>query len=506
MTTPGGSRDFGRGERIGKYEILTRLSVGGMAELFLAFTAGPGGFRKFVTLKRILPDLREEEEFVAMFLDEARISASLSHSNIAQVYDLGQEGEDYFIAMEFVPGQDLAHVVRAARKQQRELPIGYATKVVRDLALALNSAHHFTGPDGALEPIVHRDVSPKNVMVSYSGAVKVIDFGIAKARGRLGHTRAGLVKGSTSYMSPEQLRSEELDGRSDLFSAAIILYELLVGRPLFTSVDEQKTTERILNETLSAPAEFKSTIPKALSDVVLRALSRDRELRFATGRELAKAIEEAAGGQLFDDEATGDLMGQLFKEQREQTIALLRPAGDKQDTAALRKVARTFSHTGNTPSEGGPAAAKTPATRATIPATPRPESRPGPATILVVDDSATSRALTEIVLKQEGFAVITSEGPTAALARLGSTPVDLILLDVMMPEMDGFELCRRIRESAALRYLPILFLSSACSVEERVQGLTAGADDFVRKPFEPTELVARVRSHLQRVALLRERR
>src|SRR4051812_46369838 len=174
--------DLDRGRRIGKYEILTRLSMGGMAELFLAYTAGPGGFRKFVAVKQILPDIKKDESFVKMFLDEARITAAFSHANIGQVFDLGEQDSELFLAMEFISGQNLEQIVKRANKRAFTIPLGFAARVVRDACLGQHYAHHFTDAAGKSAPVVHRDVSPKNVMVTYTGDVKVIDFGIAKAR------------------------------------------------------------------------------------------------------------------------------------------------------------------------------------------------------------------------------------------------------------------------------------------------------------------------------------
>src|SRR5512140_684997 len=227
--------NFDRGRRIGKYEIVTRLSVGGMAELFLAFFAGPGGFRKYVALKQILPDVAKDQDFVKMFLDEARITAAFSHANVGSVFDLGQEGQELYLAMEFISGQNLQQILKAAYAARQPLPIGFAATVARDACLGLHYAHTFVDRAGTPSPVIHRDVSPKNVMVSYAGEVKVIDFGIAKAKNRLGKTQIGIVKGTRGYMSPEQVKGAPLDGRSDLFCMGVILYEMLTGEKLFAT-------------------------------------------------------------------------------------------------------------------------------------------------------------------------------------------------------------------------------------------------------------------------------
>jgi serine/threonine protein kinase len=310
-----------RGRKIGKYEILTRLSVGGMAELFLAFTSGPGGFRKFVALKQILPDVKTEE-FVKMFLDEARITAAFSHPNIGQVFDLGLEEEELYLAMEFLPGQNLEQVMMAA-SYVRPLPVGFAARVARDVCLGLHYAHNFTAPSGRKVAVVHRDMAPRNVMLTYDGLVKVIDFGIAKAKGRIARTHVGMVKGTSGYMSPEQVRGQELDGRSDLFTAGVLLHEMLCGQRLFDTTDEDKMMRQIANADIVPPRVSDPDVPEALDAVVMKALAKDPAKRFATGREMAKAIETAMGQDLFDDEAIAELMQALFAEKRLKTLALL---------------------------------------------------------------------------------------------------------------------------------------------------------------------------------------
>nr|WP_240359502.1 serine/threonine-protein kinase [Pyxidicoccus trucidator] len=332
MAMQGGAGDDpDRGRRIGKYEILTRLSMGGMAELFLAFTSGPGGFRKFVAVKQILPDIKKDEQFVKMFLDEARITAAFSHANIGQVFDLGEEGGELYLAMEFLPGQNLEQVVKASTRQGYALPMGFIGRVIRDACLGLHYAHHFTDPSGRPAVVVHRDVSPKNVMLTYDGVVKVIDFGIAKARGRLGRTQVGMVKGTSGYMSPEQVRNTALDGRSDLFSVGVMLHEMLVGQRLFTGPHEAAVMLQIVEGDIPAPRSINPDVPEALEAVALRALARDASQRFTSGREMARAIEAALGPELFDEDGITAVMGDMFAEKRQKTRTLLELASSAED-------------------------------------------------------------------------------------------------------------------------------------------------------------------------------
>ncbi|HEX5752516.1 MAG TPA: protein kinase [Archangium sp.] len=311
------------GQRIGRYEVLTQLSVGGMAELFLGYTSGPGGFRKYVALKRVLPDARGDEQFEKMFLDEARITAALNHPNIGQVFELGQDAEGLFLAMEFIAGQNLNQVADVPRRRGQVLPVGFTLAVVRDVCLALHYAHAFTTPGGKPSPVIHRDVSQKNVMVTYDGGVKLLDFGIAKARDGVVRTQVGMVKGTTGYMSPEQVRGEPLDGRSDLFAAGVMLYELLTGERLFSAETERQEMEMILKAPIPDPGVKVPTLPPGVPEVVLKALAREREQRYASGREMAKALEAAAGGLLMDAEQRAAFMLEHFGDRREATRRLL---------------------------------------------------------------------------------------------------------------------------------------------------------------------------------------
>lgn len=380
MSSAPGAADFNRGQKVGKYEILTRLSVGGMAELFLAFTAGPGGFRKFVALKTILPDIKKDESFVKMFLDEARITAALSHANIGQVYDLGIEAGELYLAMEFISGLNLEQVQKTLAKKGEKMPLGFACAAIRDSAMALHYAHNFVDPAGKPSPVVHRDVSPKNVMVTYQGAVKVIDFGIAKAKGRLNRTQVGMVKGTSGYMSPEQVRGQPLDGRSDLFSVGVMLFEFLTGQRLFNLPSDAAMMMAIADANIPDPRSINPEIPKPLADVVMKALAREKEERFATGKELAKAVEAAASKLLFDEEQNAEFIQKLFAEKMEKTRQLLEIASRpvEADEALLNEVAGAIA------SEEGD---KTPAPKKAVTPprasnrTPAPRMKPDDATL-----------------------------------------------------------------------------------------------------------------------------
>ena len=313
---------------LGKYELLSKLSTGGMSEIFLATQKGLAGFRKIVVLKSILPNIRGQEEFVKMFLEEARITSSFNHPNIAQVFDLDTDDEHLFLVMEFVQGATLTEVTRASEQNAVGLPLGFALTVIRDTALALHYAHTFSDPRGRKQAIVHRDVSGKNIMVTYEGTTKLLDFGIAKALGayRSDTTSIGMVKGTTGYMSPEQVLGEAVDARSDIFSLGVVLHESLTGARLFARPTEEQEMRAVLNETAEPPSRANPMVSYAIDKVTLKALSQKRDNRYSNALEFARALESAASGTMWHPEQLGDLVKRLHAERLQQTHSLVQAA------------------------------------------------------------------------------------------------------------------------------------------------------------------------------------
>ncbi len=310
----------------GKYDILCRLSTGGMSQIFLAYQKGLAGFRKIVVLKSILPDISGEEDFVSMFLDEAKTTASFQHPNIAQVYDLDVDQEMLFLAMEFVQGCTLVEMARACRMAKEPIPIGFTLSSVRDTALALHYAHNYVDEQGHKTVVIHRDVAEKNIMVTYEGTTKLLDFGIAKAAGRNTRTTVGMVKGTSGYMSPEQIRGEELDPRSDIFSLGVVAHECLTGMRLFHGKNPEEGMLAALRDDVAPPSKQNPAVTAAVDAVVLKALARDREKRFATALEFARALEKAAYETMWHPEQSGELVARHFADRRKQTRDLLAQA------------------------------------------------------------------------------------------------------------------------------------------------------------------------------------
>ncbi len=288
------------GTKLGGYELLGPLEFGGMAEIYLARVSGIEGFERHVVLKRMLPHYASHRSYETMFLDEARLMASLCHPNIVHTYDLGFDGDSYFFTMEYVNGADTRKLLRKCVARGFEVPIEHAVKIVIDAAAGLHSAHESRAPDGTPSEIVHRDVSPSNVLVSFEGCVKLIDFGVAKAARRMTETRSGTLKGKASYMSPEQCRAEPVDRRSDIFTLGILLYELSTTRRLFTGRSEYEIMDRVANVDFIPPTGLNRRYPDELERIVMKCLAMDPEDRYQTAQELQLDLEDFARYEALD--------------------------------------------------------------------------------------------------------------------------------------------------------------------------------------------------------------
>jgi eukaryotic-like serine/threonine-protein kinase len=278
--------------RLGPYELLQKLATGGMAEIYIARREGPHGFSKRIALKRILPQLAADPEFVAMFIDEARLCAQLTHPNLVQVFDFGEEGNELYMAMELVEGTTAAKVVRAAAAREEPVPTEVALQIALSVGRGLAHAHEATDEEGRPLGLIHRDVSPGNILISRSGAVKLGDFGIARAAEFDRRTDQGQLKGKLGYMSPEQVTGRELDTKSDQFTAAIVLAELLTARPLFSGSREMDVLVKIRDADCSVLERYGHHIPSDVMSVLRRALSRRREDRYPTTSAYVDALEE----------------------------------------------------------------------------------------------------------------------------------------------------------------------------------------------------------------------
>jgi serine/threonine protein kinase len=279
-------------EMLGKYRLLGMMNAGGMAELLLALHAGPEGFSKVVALKRVLPHLSTEQSFIEMFLDEARLAARLDHANLVRVYDFGDVQGRYFLAMEYLPGEDASRVVARSRRLGLPVPMEIAAFIVSGAAAGLHFAHELTGEDGQPLGLVHRDATPSNILVTYYGTVKVLDFGVAKTAGQLHHTQTGMVKGKLSYLAPEQVSGQAVDRRTDVFALGLVLWELLAGRRLYQGDNAAAIAHALVYETAPAPSSVRPEVPPELDAIVARAMAKNPDERFQTAAELEDALEE----------------------------------------------------------------------------------------------------------------------------------------------------------------------------------------------------------------------
>jgi len=311
--------------RLGRYELIYSIGEGGMANVFLARSSGPAGFHKWFAIKRIHPHLARDQKFVDMFLDEARIAAAIEHQNVAHVFDLGEAGGAYFLAMEYLHGESLYGLTRESVTLGGALDGRIAAYVTARALDGLHFAHEATGRGGKQLNLVHRDVSPQNIFVTYDGQVKLTDFGVAKAANRLTNTETGLMKGKIAYASPEQLRGEPLDRRTDIFAMAICLWEITTGRRLFKGNSNAETLYRVSSGYRVSPSSLVPGYPAELERIVTKGLAQDREERYATADEFARDLDRfvARSGDPIGSREVKTLMHALFADQINEKEAIL---------------------------------------------------------------------------------------------------------------------------------------------------------------------------------------
>jgi serine/threonine-protein kinase len=317
-------------DRVGKYRLLRLLASGGMGEVFLARQEGPAGFAKPAVVKRILTHLAREQSFVEMFLNEARLAALLTHPNCIQIFELGEDAGTYFIAMEFIHGRTLRGINQKLRAKGRTFPPAQLARICAQALMGLHYAHTLRGEAGEPLNIVHRDMSPDNIMVGFNGTVKVLDFGIAKAAGALSTTRTGTVKGKFAYMSPEQLNVISLDGRADQWSLGVLLYELLAGARPYVAPVEAALVNLILNSEPVPLKERVPAVPAGMVTIVEKAMKKNRDERFASAEEMAIALEKfaAAEGVSLTNGETQSFMREVFGDEANENPAVLTPSGE----------------------------------------------------------------------------------------------------------------------------------------------------------------------------------
>jgi serine/threonine-protein kinase len=322
------------GERFGKYLLVGEIAVGGMAELFLAVHKGVEGFIKVVVIKRVLPHLTNNPAFVRMFVDEARLEARLEHPNIVRTYEFGEVNGHYFTAMEYLPGEDLCKALNSLAVSRQVMPLHIAVGIASQVCSGLHFAHQFTDTAGQPLNLVHRDINPANIIITYGGEVKIIDFGVAKSNANV-QTITGVIKGKVAYMPPEQVLGREVDQRADIFSAGVVLWEMLTGRPLFLRNNEAATLYAIMNAPITPPSKVRAEVPPQLDRIVLRALARAPRDRYDTAEEMAADLDELlVRMQRYDARVMAAKLEELFGSTRAEA---------KRSIAQTRSLTRNVS-------------------------------------------------------------------------------------------------------------------------------------------------------------------
>jgi serine/threonine-protein kinase len=284
----------GEGERLDRFELVAELASGGMATVYLARLSGVAGFQRLFAIKRLHPHLAKEPEFVEMFLDEARLAAKIHHPNIASIHEIGENDGGYYLVMDYIEGDTAARLFGRCALAGKKIPYPVGIRMVLDTLAGLHAAHELKDDNGAFLNVVHRDVSPQNVIVGVDGSSRLIDFGVARASMRLSTTRSGHLKGKLSYMAPEQARGEIVDRRADVFAVGVMLWELLAFRRLFRGEGEADTLNRLLYVAIPNVRDSEPQVHPALERVTMKALERDPDKRFASAWEFADALETAA--------------------------------------------------------------------------------------------------------------------------------------------------------------------------------------------------------------------
>ncbi len=282
------------GTKLDRFELIAELASGGMGTVFLARLGGAGGFQRLYAIKRLHDHLARHAEFIEMFMDEARLAARIHHPNVVPILEIGTAEAGYYLVMEYVEGDTVGHLFQCAAQEGKTIPPRVAVRIALDALAGLHAAHENTDDEGRSLEIVHRDVSPHNILVSVDGVSRITDFGIARAASRLAVTRTGQLKGKVAYMAPEQARSETIDRRADVFAMGICLWEMLVRQRLFRAEAEGETLNRLLYEPIPSPRSVDPTVPRELDVVCMKALERDLDRRFATAAEFSDALEGAA--------------------------------------------------------------------------------------------------------------------------------------------------------------------------------------------------------------------
>ena len=331
--------DIKPGQCIGRYEFLVPIAKGGMAAVWAARLKGSRGFSKTVAIKTMLPSLSDDPLFEEMFLDEAQIAAQIHHPNVVEIMDLGEENDVLYIVMEYIDGESLATILRAVAKNHRQIPLPIAVQMISDACAGLHAAHELKNVDGKIVGLVHRDISPQNILTTFDGMVKLVDFGVAKAAGRTSsETTAGQIKGKAPYMAPEQAMGQKVDRRTDVFAMGIVLYQVTTGKHPFRGESDVATLHNILHRTVPSPRFVDPKYPRPLEAVLQKALSREPEKRYQTAQEMSDALTRVfppTVRRVTSSEVSNflnDLLGDVGTKRRDALRDAIRHADTRSNT------------------------------------------------------------------------------------------------------------------------------------------------------------------------------
>lgn len=470
--------------RIGEYVLMERIGSGGMGEVYKAKKIGSEGFEKTVAIKRIHPHLVEEnKEFINMFIDEAKLASQLSHPNIVQIYDFGKNENFYFIVMEYVLGKNLSTILQNLASQNKKMPFPYSAFIAMSVCQALEYAHRKHDSSGRPLDIVHRDICPKNILVSFEGEVKLTDFGIAAATSKIHKTLPGSIKGKISYMSPQQACAKEIDCRADIYSLGSVLYEIVTGEMAFSDDNDIALLNKVQKGIVIPPSKKNTDIPEELDNIILKALEYDLEKRYQNATEFKKDLEEFMTkyykDKLFTYIDLSQFMIGLFTDE-------LKEKGMLKEIEETRLMAEKKLFEKESP--------KTPADALSDKGPKKRISH----TLLLADDSQIIQKVVGSALKKENINIFSSSDGQHVLDSIEQINPDIILLDINLPKRNGYEVCEMIMNNEKLSDTTVIFLREPFEKIDHKKLKNLTYEEILQKPIKSGELVSKIKKLLQK--------
>ncbi|MBN2246029.1 MAG: protein kinase [Candidatus Aminicenantes bacterium] len=468
--------------RIGDFYLIDRIGSGGMGEVYKATRRGLAGFEKTVALKRIHPFLAENnEKIVSMFIHEALLAAQLYHPNIVQIYDLGKTDGYYYIVMEYIPGKNLAAILMDLSNKNRLMPLSITTLIGINICHALIFAHRKHDSEGRPLRIVHRDVSPRNILISFGGEVKLADFGVAKATTKLHLTRPGSLKGQVPYMSPQQALGESIDHRSDVYSLGLVLFEMATGRKYYTAENEMILLDKVREGEIVAPSKVNPEIPGEYENIILRCLQFHPDDRYQDANELRLDLEgifQNLEDRFPSPSDLANFMYELFPEDSSKTDFLY--------------VSQNLPHKDRKLQSEN--IIRIPDTKTDTWLDKKKKKQGDSYKLIIADDNLIIQKVVEITFNKEGFEVFPVSTGDKLKDFIQKINPDVLLIDVNLPGKDGYEICEYIQSETKLSHIPVIFLKEIFEKINAEKISKLRSYNFVQKPFNSHDLVEKVKS------------